>query len=153
MKKYIGKFRVSTEFDRNNLEPLDDLYIVCSGQGQIYRVSQDLLAYYKPKRGNSEQFSKKLIDLGVKSVSNRSSDGDVLIYFSEESLDIMANEVNASTTGADIKPSSKKNLKKLKWFQDNKQFYIDNGYFKVLSEEEKEVLRERFKNSMNKTSE
>lgn len=153
MLKYIGKWRVVTEFDRNNLEPLDDLYIVCSGQGQIYRVSEDLLAYYKPKRGNSSQFASKLIDMGVKSVNNCSSDGDVLIYFAEESLDIIAEEVNASTSGVDIKPSSKKNLKKLKWFQDNKQFYIDNGYFKVLSEEEKEVLRQRFANNMNKSAE
>lgn len=153
MLKYIGQFRVVTEFDRTNLEPLDDLYIVCSGQGQIYRISEDLLAYYKPKRGNSYQFASKLIDLGVKSVNNCSSDGDILIYFAEENLDVVANEVNASTSGVNIKPSSKKNLKKLKWFQDNKQFYIDNGHFKVLSDEEKEILRQRFANNMNNSAE
>lgn len=153
MKKYIGKFRVATEFDRTNLEPLDDLYIVCSGQGQIYRVDNTILAYYKPKRGNSEQFSKKLIDLGVKSVNNCSSEGDILIYFAEESLDIVANEVNASTSGADIKPSSKKNLRKLEWFKKNKDQYIRLGYYKELSEEEKEVLRQRFANNINRPSE
>lgn len=153
MKKYIGQYRVVTEFDRTNLEPLDDLYIVCSGQGQIYRVSQDLLAYYKPKRGNSYQFVSKLIDLGVKSVNNCSSDGDILIYFSKESLDIVANEVGASTTGADIKPSSKKNLRKLDWFKRNKDQYIRLGYYKELSEEEKEIYRQRFANNMNKSEE
>jgi hypothetical protein len=154
MDKYIGKYRICCEFDRRNLEPIkEDTYITCAKNGQIYRVLENLLAYYKPKRGNSEQFAKKLIELGVKSVSNHSSDGDVLIYFSEESLDIIANEVGASTTGADIKPSSKKNLRKLDWFKKNKDEYIRLGYYKELSEEEKEVLRQRFVNNINKATE
>lgn len=151
MNKYIGKYRVSVEFDRRNLEPIkEDTYIVCQKNGQIYRVNKDTLAYYKPKRGNSEQFSNKLIGLGVKSVNNCSSEGDILIYFSEDSLEIVTNEVGASTTGVDINPSSKKNLRKLKWFQENKEQYIKLGYYKELSEEEKEVYRQRFANNMNK---
>ncbi|MBP3929160.1 hypothetical protein [Romboutsia timonensis] len=144
MNRYIGKYRVCCEWDRRNLEPIkEDTYVQCSGNGQIYRVSDNLLAYYKPKRGNSEQFSKKLIECGVRSVDNRSSDGDMLIYFAEDSLDIVANMVNASITGADIKPWSVKNLRKLEWFKKKKQFYIDLGYYKELSEEEKEILRQR----------
>lgn len=144
MNRYIGKYRVCCEWDRRNLEPIkEDTYVQCSGNGQIYRVSDNLLAYYKPKRGNSEQFSKKLIECGVRSVANRSSDGDMLIYFAEDSLDIVANMVNASITGADIKPWSVKNLRKLEWFKKKKQFYIDLGYYKELSEEEKEILRQR----------
>ena len=144
MNRYIGKYRVCCEWDRRNLEPIkEDTYVQCSGNGQIYRVSDNLLAYYKPKRGNSEQFSKKLIECGVRSVDNRSSVGDMLIYFAEDSLDIVANMVNASITGADIKPWSVKNLRKLEWFKKKKQFYIDLGYYKELSEEEKEILRQR----------
>lgn len=61
MNRYIGKYRVCCEWDRRNLEPIkEDTYVQCSGNGQIYRVSDNLLAYYKPKRGNSEQFSKKI---------------------------------------------------------------------------------------------
>ena len=92
MIKYKGKFRLSIEFDRRNLEPIkeESPFIVCRSNSQIYRVSENLLAYYKPKRGNSEQFAKKLIDMGVKSVNNCSSEGDILIYFSEDSLDIVA---------------------------------------------------------------
>ena len=158
MLNYKGKFRLSIEFDRRNLEPIKDEnpFIVCRSNSQIYRVSKDILAFYKPKRGNSEQFSEKLIELGVKSVNNCSSDGDVLIYFSEDSLDIVANEVGASTNGADISPSSIRNLRKLKWFKDNIQYYIDNGFYKEkeeLSEEEKEVYRQRFANNMNKSAE
>ena len=65
----------------------------------------------------------------------------------------MANEVGASTTGVDINPTSKKNLRKLKWFQENKEQYIKLGYYKELSDEEKEVLRQRFTNNMNKSAE
>lgn len=154
MIKYKGKFRVVCEWDRNNLDPIkDDTYVICRGSGQIYRVSEELLAYYKPKKGNSVQFAKKLIDLGVKSVNNCSTDGDILIQFNESSFDIVAEVVGASSYGADISPWSVKNLKKLDWFQKNKQHYIDNGHYKApieLTEEEKEVLRERFKNSKNK---
>ena len=157
MNKYIGTYRISCEFDRRNLEPIkEDTIIICASNGQIYRVSDNLLAYYKPKRGNSEQFATKLIDKGVKSVNNCSSDGDMLIYFSEDSLDIVAEEVGASTNGADIKPSSIKNLRKLDWFKKNKQYYIDKGYYKEkeeLTEEEKEVYRQRFVNNINKSVE
>lgn len=158
MNKYKGKFRLSIEFDRRNLEPIKDEspFIVCQKNGQIYRVSDNLLAFYKPKRGNSEQFATKLIDLGVKSVNNCSSEGDVLIYFAEDSLDIVANEVVASTNGADISPSSIRNLRKLKWFKDNIQYYINNGYYRPkeeLTDEEKEVFRQRFANNINKSAE
>jgi hypothetical protein len=155
LERYKGIYRIACEFDRVNLEPIkEDTYIVCAGSGQIYRVDNNLLAYYKPKRGNSEQFVKKLIDKGVKSVNNCSSDGDVLIYFSEDSLDIVAEEVGASKNGADISPSSIRNLRKLKWFKDNIQYYIDNGHYKEkeeLTEEEKEVYRQRFVNNLNKS--
>jgi|GEM_PF-3594503 len=156
MNKYIGTYRISCEFDRANLEPIkEDTYIVCQKNGQIYRIDKNILAYYKPKRGNSEQFATKLFDIGVKSVNNCSSDGDVLIYFSEDSLDIVANEVGASTNGVDISPSSIRNLRKLDWFKDNIQYYIDKGYYKEkeeLTEEEKEVYRQRFANNMNKSA-
>lgn len=145
MNNYISRYRICNEFDKRNLEPIkDDTYIVCSKEGQIYRIDNEILAYYRPSRGNSEQFCKKLIDLGVKDVKNYSTDGDILIRFNEDDLDIVANEVGASTTGADIKPWSVKNLRKLKWFKDQKDKYIELGYYKELSEEEKEVLRERF---------
>ena len=108
-----------------------------------------MLAYYKPRRGNSEQFSKKLIELGVNKVRNLSTDGDVLIQFAEESLDIVAKEVGASTNGVDIKPWSIKNLRKQQWFKKDKQKYIDLGLYVEMSEEEKAILRERFNKNIN----
>lgn len=153
MDKYIGTYRVCCEWDQSTLEPIkDNTYIQCSKGGEIYRVTDNLLAYYRPRRGNSEQFAMKLIGLGVEFVSNRSTDGDVLIYFSEDSLPIVAKEVGASQNGATIKPWSVKNLRKLQWFKDNKQKYIDLGLYSEMSEEEKEILRERFKNNINKVS-
>lgn len=151
MIKYIGTYRVCCAWNRDNLEPIkDDTYIQCVKDGQIYRFNKELLAYYKPRRGNSEQFAKKLIDLGVKDVINRSTDGDVLVYFAEESLDVVANEVGASKNGVDIKPWSVKNLRKQQWFKDRKDEYIKNGYYVEISEEEKAVLRERFNKNINK---
>jgi mRNA-degrading endonuclease RelE of RelBE toxin-antitoxin system len=154
MREYIGKYRVVAEFDKNTLEPIkDDLYIQCVKEGQIYRFDSTCLAYYRPTRGNSEQLSKKLIDLGVEGINNRSTDGDILIYFREESLDIVAKELGASTNGVNINPTSIKNLRKQDWFKKNIQFYIDNGLYekpRELSEEEKEIYRERFKEYINK---
>lgn len=147
MKKYIGRYRVVAEFSRNTLEPIkDDLHIVCSRNGQIYRVDSNTLAYYRPSRGNAEQMCGKLIDMGASGIVNRSTDGDLEIYFDEDSFDLIAEYLGASTNGASINPTSVKNLRKLDWFKENKQMYIDKGLYKELSEEEKEVYRERFKN-------
>lgn len=152
MKQYIGKYKILCEWDRDSLEPIkDDTYIACSKSGQIYRVDNNkTLAYYRPTRGNSNQFTDNLIKLGVKGAENRSSDGDVLIYFNENSLDIIAKEVNASTSGVNRKPESVKNLRNLDWFKENKQHYIDNGLYseekKELTEDQRQALVERMKN-------
>lgn len=151
MVKYLRKYRICCEWDRRNLEPIkEDTYIPCLKGGQIYRVNNEVLAYYKAKRGNSKQLIKKLSDIGVKWTEDHSTDGDILIYFSEYDLDILAKEVGASQNGVNIKPWSVKNLRKLKWFKDNKQYYIDNRYYSEMSEEDKEILRERLKNNINK---
>lgn len=107
------------------------------------------MAYYKPRRGNSEQFIKKLISLGVEDIANYSTDGDVLIRFNEKYIDIVAKEVGASTNGVDIKPWSIKNLRKQQWFKKDKQKYIDLGLYVEMSEEEKAILRERFNKNIN----
>ena len=146
MVKYLRKYRIYCEWDRRNLEPIkEDTYIPCLKGGQIYRVNNEVLAYYKAKRGNSKQLIKKLSDIGVKWTEDHSTDGDILIYFREYDLDILAKEVGASQNGVNIKPWSVKNLRKLKWFKDNKQYYIDNRYYSEMSEEDKEILRERLK--------
>ena len=151
MIRYLGKYRICCEWDRRNLEPIkEDTYIPCLKGGQIYRVNSEILAYYKAKRGNSKQLIKKLSDIGVKWTEDHSTDGDILIYFREYDLDILAKEVGASQNGVNIKPWSVKNLRKLKWFKDNKQYYIDNRYYSEMSEEDKEILRERLKNNINK---
>lgn len=154
MREYIGKYRVVAEFDKTTLEPIkDDLYIQCVKEGQIYRVDNTYLAYYRPTKGNSEQLSKKLIDLGVEGIDNRSTDGDILIYFKESNLDIVTKELGASTNGVNINPTSIKNLRKQIWFKERKNEYIKKGLYvepRELSEEEKEVYRERFREYINK---
>jgi len=146
LEKYIGKYRVCCEWDRGTLEPIkDDLHIQCYKNGQIYRVDDSSLAYYRCTKGNSEQLSNKLTKLGVKGVRNFSTDGDILLHFKEESLDIVVNELGVVISGASISPYSIKNLRKLDWFKKNKQWYLDRGLYKELTEEEKETYRERFK--------
>lgn len=153
MRSYIGKYRVVCEWSRDTLEPVkDDLHIVCSREGQIYRLDDNNLAYYRPSRGNSEQLAKKLVDLGVKNVDNRSTDGDLLIYFDEDSIDIVAKEVGASTYGAGVSPYSIRNLRKLNWFKKDINKYIELGLYekpRELSEEEKEIFRQRFQKNIN----
>lgn len=153
MNKYIGKYRVVCEFDRETLKPIkEDTYIVCNKDGQIYRINNNTLAYYKPHKGNSKYLIDKLTEIGVYSIENNSSDEDILIYFNENYLDKVAKEVGAFISGLDIAPTSIKNLRKLKWFKDNKQKYIDNGLYKPkqeLNEEEKAIFRERFLNIRN----
>lgn len=158
MIKYLGKYKVLCEWDRATLEPIkEDTYIACRKDGQIYRVDGNTLAFYKPTRSNSNKFCDKLLDVGVKGVENRSSSEDTLIYFNEESLDIVAKEVNASTNGVNRNPASVKNLRNLEWFKNNKEYYIQNGLYsenkKELSEEEKQKLVERMKKiRLNKQS-
>lgn len=155
MRNYINKYRVICEWSRDTLQPIkDDLYIQCRRNGQIYRVNENTVAYYRPSRGNSETLATELSKLGVGGVSNCSTDGDILIHFNESSLDIVADKVGAVTSGASISPYSIKNLRKLDWFKRDKQKYIDLELYeepRELSEEEKEIFRQRFqKNVKNK---
>lgn len=150
MLKYKGKYRLCCEFNRTNLEPIkEDIHIQCYKGGQIYRVYENKLAYYRSSRGNSETLAKNLIELGVNGVNNCSTDGDILIYFDEDSLEIVTEKVGVVTSGADISPWSLKNLRKMDWFKEKKDEYIKNGYYKELSEEEKEIYRQRFKNNIS----
>lgn len=148
IKKYIGKYRVLCEWDKSTLQPIkEDTYIKCSKEGQIYRIHDTTLAYYRPSNGNSEQLTKKLIKLGIKGVDNRSTDGDILIHFNEGSLTLVASELGASTNGASINPVSIRNLRQMKWFKEKEGEYIKKGLYekpRELSEEEKEVYRQRF---------
>lgn len=155
MRKYIGKYRVLCEWDRSTLEPLkDDTYIQCYKNGQIYRINDNgILAYYRPSKGNSYQLTSKFVELGVKSVNNCSSDGDILIQFNEDSLDIVAKEINASISGVNTKPESIKNLRHMEWFKKNKQYYIDKGLYsenkRELTDKQRQEIRERLLGSKN----
>lgn len=145
MEKYIGRFRVVSEFDRVTLKPIkEDTYIVCANDGQIFRFNHNTLAYYRPTRGNSNQMCEKLMLLGVEGVINKSTDGDILIHFDESHLEIVAGVFMASTNGCNINPTSIRNLRRLKWFKEKKDYYIEQGLYKELSEDEKEVYRQRF---------
>lgn len=149
--KYIKRYRVNCEWDRVSLKPIkDDLFISCHKDAQIYRVSENILAYYRPTRGNSEVLTRELIELGVDGVENRSTDGDILIYFDEKNIDIVANKVSVITSGSSISPYSIRNLRKLSWFKKDKEKYMELGLYSEISNDEKEIYRQRFKEYIKK---
>ena len=79
MVKYLRKYRICCEWDRRNLEPIkEDTYIPCLKGGQIYRVNNEVLAYYKAKRGNSKQLIKKLSDILILTKSQVENHQDIL---------------------------------------------------------------------------
>lgn len=155
MQKYIGKYRTCCSWDRGTLEPIKhDLFIQCYREGQIYRINKNILAYYRPLRGYVNQMIEKLDGLGVRDITDYSTDGDTLIHFNEEDLELAMQVFEPVTSGANISPWSVKNLRKLKWFKDNIDFYKEKGLYKEaskeLTEEEKEVLRERLRKGREK---
>jgi hypothetical protein len=148
MLKYRNTYRVVVEFDRTTLEPSnkEDLYIYCSNKGQIYRYDKNTLAYYRDGV-LSARLLEKLDSLNIK--YDNKTQSEVLIYFKEEDLDKVVDVFGIRTSGASISPYSQKNLRLFKWFRDNEDTYRKQGLFvenkRELSEEEREVLRERMR--------
>lgn len=147
MLKYRNLYRIVAEVDRTTLQPVnkeDDLYIYCSNRGQIYRFDENTLVYYRDG-ALSSRLLEKLDELGINYKNKTQS--EVLIYFAEEDLDKVVDVFNIRTSGAGISPYSQKNLKLFKWFRDNEDKYRKQGLLnqnkRDLSEEEREVLRQR----------
>jgi hypothetical protein len=147
MLKYRNHYRVVAEFDRVTLQPVnkeEDLYIYCSNKGQIYRYNQDTLVYYRDGVLSS-RLLEKLDELDINYQNKTQS--EVLIYFDEKDLDKLVDVFNIRTSGAGISPYSQKNLKLFKWFRDNEDIYRKQGLLnqnkRDLTEEEREVLRQR----------
>jgi hypothetical protein len=148
MLKYRNTYRICCEFDRTTLEPSnkEDLYIYCSNKGQIYRYNESTLVYYRDGI-LSTRLLEKLDNLKIK--YDNKTQSEVLIYFKEEDLDKVVDVFSIRTSGASISPYSKKNLRLFKWFRDNEDTYRKQGLIvenkRELSEEEREVLRERMR--------
>lgn len=145
MKKYVGKYRVCCEWDMNKLVPLkESTYIYCSGEGQIYRVNDDTLGYLKPKRGVMKSYIDKFKDLEVEITHTFDSEGDICFWFNEKDLDKVSEYLGARKSGVNISPYSKRNLKLFKWYKENYKDYVKRGLVVELTEEEKQVYRDRF---------
>lgn len=147
MLKYRNKYRIVSEFDRVTLQPVnkeEDLYIYCSNRGQIYRYNKNTLVYYR-NGVLSHRLLEKLDELGINYQNKTQS--EVLIYFDEKDLDKLVDIFSIRTSGAGISPYSQKNLKLFKWFRDNEDTYRKQGLLnehkRELTEEEREVLRQR----------
>lgn len=154
MLKYRNHYRVVAEFDRVTLQPVnkeEDLYIYCSNKGQIFRYNQDTLVYYRDGVLSS-RLLEKLDELGINYQNKTQS--EVLIYFDEKDLDKLVDVFNIRTSGAGISPYSQKNLKLFKWVRDNEDEYRRQGLLnqnkRDLTEEEREVLRQRMMKAREK---
>jgi hypothetical protein len=148
MNKYIGQWRIVCEFDQVNLKPnKESTYIYCNGEGSIWRRSNNVLVYTREKKGISNILIENLNKLGVEVIADESTREDIQLVFNEKDLDVVARYFKARESGVNINPWSRKNLNLFKWFKNNKQSYIDNGYYKIseeLTDEEKEIFRQRF---------
>ena len=144
MNMYVGKYRVVCEFCRKTLKPcIEDNYIYCANGGQIYRFNDEILVYYREGKNKSNVTINSLMAQGIKIISNDSTSDDLQFKFFEKDIDVIATIVKARTLGADIKPTSKRNLKLFNWFNKNKQEYISKGIYKELTEGEKAIYKQR----------
>ncbi|CAI3544520.1 conserved hypothetical protein [Clostridium neonatale] len=155
MNMYTGTYRVVCEFCRETLKPCkEDNYIYCANGGQIYRYSDDVLVYYR--NGISiPALIRKFKENGIEILNDGSTPHEALIQFYEKDIDVVAKLVKARTTGVNIKSVSTKNLRLFKWFNDNKEFYIKKGLYKVpkeLTEEEKDIKRKQLMKNLSRES-
>lgn len=133
MRDYIGKYRVMCEFDWDTLKPIkDDLFIYCSKEGKIWRVNDTTLAYYRPNSsyGYACNLAKKFENNGITVIDNQASDSDILLYFNEADLDEVGKLVGIVTKGCNVPAHSIRNLRKMRWFKDRKEYYISKGLYK-----------------------
>lgn len=140
------------EWNRDKLVPhKENTYIYCSGEAQIYRVNDNILGYLKPKRGVMKAYMDKLKELDVDIIKVFRSEGDICFWFKEKDLDKVAEYLGARTSGVNTPIHSKRNLRLFKWFKENEEYYKEKGLITELTEEEKQIYRERFaKNIQNK---
>lgn len=123
MNKYVGKYRVVCEFDRNTLKPIkEDAYIYCSNFGQVYRYNDDTLVYYRKGKNQSNKIIKSLTSKGISIIKDCSTADDVKFYFLEKDIDLIAKIFKARITGKDINPTSRKNLRLFNWYKESKTY-------------------------------
>ena len=150
MLKYKNKYRVVCHFDVEDLTPIkEDIFIYCSGEGEIWRYSDTVLGYYKNSR-TSKVLLEKLDNAGVEYEWLSEGARETVIHFKEADLDKVVDIFHIRTSGTSISPFSTKNLKLFKWYTDNKEHYDELGLpkkreGKELSEEDKAKLVERLK--------
>ena len=126
---YINKYRVDIERDING-DVVDEgiTYLRCVGRGKgnkVYRYDNDTLVYYVCSKGKGNNMYKEIIDRGV-SATKTEYDGEVDIYFSEKDLELIADILCVTTTGASIVPKSIKNHPRRKEIKAEKDALLTN---------------------------
>ncbi|WP_291651325.1 hypothetical protein [Clostridium sp.] len=154
MNMYVGRYRVVCEFCRETLKPCkEDNYIYCKNGGQIYRFDDETLVYYKEGRNKANLTVNSLKSQGIEIINNNSTDEDLMFKFYEKDIHKIADIFGARTLGANIKSASKRNLKLFEWFNENKQYYLEKGLIKEISEERKEQARKSLEKFRERISE
>ena len=125
MDKYIGKYRVKAPVDSNGnfTNNKNDTYVECVNKCQMYRYNNDILALYCPGNRFANKLRQSLskfltkdckLEMDQNLNSRNSLEGEQTLYFFEKYIDEVAEIAKARTSGARIKPWSKKNIKKNK---------------------------------------
>jgi len=143
MRKYIGKYRVLIERDLDTGEPMEFTYINGTGgrkHTRVYRYDDDTLIIHVPTvqiDGIINRVSEYVI---VEKTVRYSTEVD--IYIKEGDLGSLDHIFKFKTLGSNIIPESIKNHPRYKEMKKEKR---DN-----MSEEELNILRDRFKSNMRK---
>ena len=143
MRKYIGKYRVLIERDLDTGEPIEFTYINGTGgrkHTKVYRYDNDTLVIYVPTRWVNNIVERVSECITVEKTVEY--DGEVDIYIKEVDLHRLDHIFKFKTLGANISPESIKNHPRYKEIKKEKR---DN-----MSEEELNILRDRFKNNIRK---
>ena len=120
MDKYVGKYRVTCEFDMRNLKPIKhDTWVVCKRGGQIYRLDDERLVYYNETARPS--IMAKIRPYVVDLIGN----SEAGYVFLEKDMEVVAEACEVMTKGKDIPPHYKSNarlmpLYKMYWGQESK---------------------------------
>lgn len=109
VRRYIGTYRVFPEADLVTGKPVDDLYLKCKYNVQIFRYDKNWLGVLFTSGQTVNNVLPKLKKLGVN--MTKVSDGDVesIYKFPEDKIDEVASILKPQVQGKNIDPMDAKN--------------------------------------------
>lgn len=151
MKNYVGRFRVRSpkKNDGTFTENLDDTYVVCKNNVEMYRYNDNILALYIPTARTSNKLQKELwhyltnetkemITYEIKRDNKLS--GEWVFYFEEKYIDLIAKMIKPKIGGAKINPRSNG--------YTNKSYRYIN--YKIKNKKDMKILKDKLQDIVSK---